>query len=61
MQLQVLYFERVATSVFCQATCEVGDGVNELICDIKQELNDRVRDKSTTSRLNIHLQLQAQS
>ena len=38
VKLQIPHFKGVATSVFREATAEIRDGINKLVCDVQKQL-----------------------
>ena len=40
MKLEISYFQSITPSVFRETTTEVCHGVDKLVCDVKQQLDD---------------------
>ena len=39
MELQILHLQRIPSSMFRKPTTEIGHGIDELICDLQEQLH----------------------
>ena len=39
MELQILHLQRIPSSMFRKPTTEIGHGIDELVCDLQEQLH----------------------